>query len=183
MRMKFLQPKSLVAALAMLVIPLALAAAPAPAADFAAIDLGASRVIWDVAGGYDRAVLTVSRPDGTVLRKEFRAGTPPAFDLADAAGNLAADGAYTWELVLAPRLTAQQKAALATARRLNDPGREAQIFAAAGIKPQSQSGTFSVLGGVTVPNDLQEPRSGQGGRQASSAPSADRRPGGPLTAN
>jgi hypothetical protein len=155
MGMKNLYAKSLLLALVLL---FGSAVVPAHADDFASSNLASNRVTWDIAGTYDRAVLTVSRPDGTVFRKEFKAGVTPAFDLADAAGNVAADGAYTWQIVLAPRLDARQKDALAAARRTNDPAAESRILAANGLnKSRIQSGTFSVAGGSTVPNDLQEP--------------------------
>ncbi len=153
--MKNLHAKSLVAAL---LLVLGSALVPAYAEDFASSSLAANRVTWDLQGTYDRAVLTVSRPDGTVFRKEFKAGVSPAFDLVDAAGNLAADGAYTWQIVLSPRLDPSQKAALAAARRTNDPAAEARILASAGLsKPRIQSGSFAVAGGSTVPSDLTEP--------------------------
>jgi len=170
--MKNLHAKCLVLALVLL---FGSAVVPAHADDFASSNLGANRVTWDLAGTYDRAVLTVSRPDGTVFRKEFKAGDVPAFDLSDAAGNVAADGAYTWQIVLSPRLNAAQKSALATARRTNDPAAEARILAANGLgKPRVQSGSFAVAGGSTVPNDLQE----AAGTRAPAAP-----PGGGVIGN
>ena len=152
--MQKLHAKSLLLAL---VLICGSAVVPAQADDFASTQPGSNRVTWDIAGTYDRAVLTVSRPDGTVFRKEFKNGSVPAFDLSDAAGNLAADGAYTWQIVLAPRLDAAQKDALAAARRTNDPAAEARILAAAGLdKPRIQSGSFAVAGGSFVPADLEE---------------------------
>lgn len=152
--MKNLHAKCLVLALVLL---FGSAVVPAHADDFASSNLGSNRVTWDLAGTYDRAVLTVSRPDGTVFRKEFKAGAAPAFDLSDAAGNVAADGAYTWQIVLSPRLDAAQKKALAAARRTNDPAAEARILAANGLnKPRIQSGSFAVAGGSTVPADSGE---------------------------
>ncbi len=173
--MKNLHAKSLVLALVLL---LGAAVVPAHADDFASSSLGSNRVTWDVAGNYDRAVLTVSRPDGTVFRKEFKAGVVPAFDLTDAVGNVAADGAYTWQIVLSPRLDARQKDALAAARRTNDPAAEARILAANGLgKPHIQSGSFSVAGGSTVASDLQEST-----RAAAPRTTAPRDPG-PITPN
>ncbi len=152
--MKNLHAKSLVLAL---VLIFGSAAVPVHADGFASSSLGSNRVTWDIAGNYERATLTVSRPDGTVSRQEFRAGTAPAFDLADAAGNVATDGAYTWEIVLTPRLDAAQKDALGAARRSNDPAAEARILAAVGLdKIRVQSGSFAVAGGSTVPADLTE---------------------------
>ncbi len=152
--MKKLHAKSLVLALALVS---GLAVAPAQAGDFAVSNLDSNRVTWDISGNYDRAVLTVSRPDGTVFRKEFKSTAIPSFDLSDATGNLAVDGSYRWEIVLVPHLDAGQKNALATARRTNDPAAEAQILASVGLdKVRVQSGAFSVAGGSTVPGDLQE---------------------------
>ena len=152
--MKNLHAKSLLLALALIC---GSAVVPAQADDFAATQAGSSRITWDIAGVYDRAVLTVSRPDGTVFRKEWKSGSSPAFDLSDAAGNVAADGAYTWQIVLSPRLDAAQKDALASARRTNDPAAQARVLAAVGLdKPRIQSGSFAVAGGSLVPSDLTE---------------------------
>ncbi|MEP7009267.1 MAG: tail fiber domain-containing protein [Acidobacteriota bacterium] len=173
--MKNLHAKSLVLALVLL---LGATVVPAHADDFASSALGSNRVTWDIAGNYDRAVLTVSRPDGTVFRKEFKAGVVPAFDLTDAAGNVAADGAYTWQIVLSPRLDARQKDALAAARRTNDAAVEARILAANGLnKARIQSGSFAVAGGSTVAPDLQEST-----RAAAPRAAAPRDPG-PITPN
>jgi hypothetical protein len=152
--MKNLHAKSLVLALVLL---FGTAVVPAHADDFASSTLGSNRVTWDISGTYDRAVLTVSRPDGTVFRKEFKSTVVPSFDLTDAKGNVAADGAYTWQIVLSPRLDARQKDALAAARRANDPAAEARILAANGLdKTRIQSGSFAVAGGSTVPADSGE---------------------------
>ncbi len=137
---------------------LLIALAPAAAADLASADLAAGRVTWTLHAPYETATLSVARPDGSVYRQEFRSGSVPAFDLSDAAGNLAADGVYTWELVLSPRLDAAQKKALTAARRANDPAVEQQMLAAAGIgRIPVQSGTFAVAGGSPVSANLQEP--------------------------
>ena len=131
--------------------------APAAAENLATANFGAARVTWSVAVEHETATLTVSRPDGTVFRREFKSGAVPAFDLSDAAGNLAADGAYSWQIVFSPRLSAAQKQALAAARRTNDPAAQARALAAVGLdKSRVQSGTFAVAGGSIVPSDLSE---------------------------
>ena len=131
--------------------------APAAAENLATANFGAARVTWSVAVEHETATLTVSRPDGTVFRREFKSGAVPAFDLSDAAGNLAADGAYSWQIVFSPRLSAAQKQALAAARRTNDPAAQARALASVGLdKNRVQSGTFAVAGGSIVPSDLSE---------------------------
>lgn len=57
---------------------------------------------WRVAAVHGGATLTVSQPDGVVYRQEFAAGEQPEFVAPEKGGSLP-DGAYTWELVLAPR--------------------------------------------------------------------------------
>ena len=131
--------------------------APAAAENLATANFGAARVTWSVAVEHETATLTVSRPDGTVFRREFKSGAVPAFDLSDAAGNLAADGAYSWQIVFSPRLSAAQKQALAAARRTNDPAAQARALASVGLdKNRVQSGTFAVAGGSIVQSDLSE---------------------------
>ena len=131
--------------------------APAAAENLATANFGAARVTWSVAVEHETATLTVSRPDGTVFRREFKSGAVPAFDLSDAAGNLAADGAYSWQIVFSSCLSVVQKQALAAVRRTNDPAVQARALAAVGLdKSRVQSGTFAVAGGSIVPSDLSE---------------------------
>ena len=122
------------------------------------------RVQWDAQVDYERAVLTVSMPDGEVVRQEFDARQTPAFDLA--AG--AKDGAYTYELRLVPRIDASLRKALAEARKNGD---EAAIAKLRAELPESSvvSGGFMVQAGTIVTPEGAEPQGSKGPKAATSA--------------
>jgi hypothetical protein len=62
-----------------------------------------SSLSWRLGIEHGGTTLTVSRPDGLVIRREFAAGETPAFESAGEGGILP-DGKYAWELVIAPRM-------------------------------------------------------------------------------
>ncbi|MES1243882.1 MAG: tail fiber domain-containing protein [Acidobacteriota bacterium] len=128
--------------------------ARAAAGDFAKPSFEAARVQWDVQSPYDRLVLTVSTPEGKVVRQEVGAGRTPAFDLS-AAG--AIDGAYTWELRLVPRFDADTRKALAEARRTGDDAAIERLRAEGKVPAERvQSGSFVVEAGSVVASDETE---------------------------
>ncbi len=156
------------------------------AADVAAVQIDPLAVRWSPQVDAERLVLTVSKPDGSVVRREFAGGEHPVFDLArEAAG----DGAYTWELQAAPRLDAATRKELVEARRQGDAAATAAVerLRQAGRLPAGamvQSGTFRVLNGALVPADQKEARpaaSGtgdSGGDPGKHAKTAAKAPGG-----
>jgi hypothetical protein len=122
------------------------------------------RVQWDAQVDYERAVLTVSMPDGEVVRQEFDARQTPAFDLATGAK----DGAYTYELRLVPRIDASLRKALAEARKSGDEAAMAKLRAEL---PESSviSGGFMVQAGTIVTPEGTEPQGSKGPKAATSA--------------
>src|SRR5262245_23688674 len=90
----------MVLALAVLVAGSAGAAAKPPV--LAQVHAGGAAVDWSVLVDYQKGVLTVSMPDGTVSRSEFAAGGVPTFSAFDKKGEARPAGTYQWEL----RLTA-----------------------------------------------------------------------------
>jgi len=122
------------------------------------------RVQWDAQVDFERAVLTVSMPDGEVVRQEFDARQTPAFDLATGAK----DGAYTYELRLVPHIDASLRKALAAARKSGD---EAAIAKLRAELPESSvvSGGFMVQAGAIVTPEGTEPQGSKGPKAATSA--------------
>jgi hypothetical protein len=139
-------------------IAMAPVAHAAGGAEVAAVQIDPLAVRWSPQGDYERLVLTVSKPGGAVVRREFAAGDHPVFDLArEAAG----DGAYTWELRAVPRIDAATRKELAEARDRGDAAAVAERLRQAGRLPSGamvQSGTFRVVNGALVPAEQKETR-------------------------
>jgi hypothetical protein len=135
-----------------LIVASAAVAAP-PVADVA---LGPTSVEWRIAVESAGATLSVSGP-AEVSEHRFGAGENPLFDLRSLAS--VADGLYTWELVVAPRLDADVKRQLAEARSAGDAGAEGRLRSA-GLLPgpgdSVQSGFFRVADGAIVQDGGEE---------------------------
>jgi hypothetical protein len=146
--------------LGMLVVLATAWAWPAHAADLAAVALDPMQVQWTPQVDYERLVLTVSRPDGAVVRRELAAGGTPVFDVAKEG---AGDGFYRWELRVTPRIDPGVRKELAAARERGDAAAVAERLRAAGklpAGPMVQSGSFRVVSGSVVRPDLRETRGG-----------------------
>jgi hypothetical protein len=130
---------------------------PALAGDLARMQADPLQVQWQPLGDYERAVLTVATPGGTVIRREVAAGKTPSFEL----GQNAADGSYTWELRFTPRLDPGVRQQLAAAREKGNTAAVEGRLRAEGKLPAGplvQSGTFTVAGGAIVRPDQTEER-------------------------
>jgi hypothetical protein len=129
---------------------------PASAAEVAHVQLSPLQVQFEPQVSYERLVLTVSRPGGAVVRREFEAGQAPAFDLPRGSG----DGSYVYELRVVPATDPEVRKALAASR---EPGGAAVVerLKRAGRLPAGelvQSGTFAVVNGAVVASGAREPR-------------------------
>jgi len=111
--------------------------------------VSATAVQWSATGSFDRVVLTVSGPEGFSFSREFPAGSAPVFRVADLGAKGPVDGAYTWELRVIPRISADVKRKLAQARDAGADELAAQIQAQAGLnKTISNSGGFNIANGM-----------------------------------
>src|SRR6266545_5054342 len=101
-------------------------------------------------------VLTVSTPNGNVVRREVKAGQPVVFELDTAAK----DGVYRYELRGVPRIDASVRKELQAARKAGNENEVIQQLRDAGSLPAEmvQSGAFSVRDGSLVAPDQVEPR-------------------------
>jgi hypothetical protein len=117
--------------------------------------LTATQVLWDVEGSYERVVLSVSKPDGTVVRREFESGKAPVFELARQ-GEV--DGTYVYELRAVPRIDPAVKKTLAGVREENRSALVAKLRREGKLpaEPPVQSGSFRVVNGAIVPADTEE---------------------------
>lgn len=129
--------------------------APAVKPAVANVTAGISRVDW-ILREPSGAVLTVSAPDGTVERQEFKSGAPILFSAFAGDGSSRPDGVYTWELsvVRAPNEGALRS--LANGEESVD-GRRFEAQAAAGVAREVDSGTFWIQNGTVVAGGLPEP--------------------------
>ncbi|HSK80485.1 MAG TPA: hypothetical protein VLQ45_28790 [Thermoanaerobaculia bacterium] len=139
---------------------IALAGLPALAQEpLATVSVSGGAVDWLVNGSYERVVLTVSDPEGTVTRQEVKGGKGLTFSLYDAKGNKRFDGTYTWELRADPVLSASVKERLAASRKDGDASVELELRRSGQLPAASVlSGAFTVSGGSFVENDLPEDR-------------------------
>jgi len=133
-------------------------AVPSLAGEMARIELGASAARWDVQqGDFAGFVLTVSQPDGRVVRREFKAGDAVVFEL----GAAAKDGSYGYELRGVPHIDASVRSELAAARKAGNEAAVIERLKEAGRLPREtavQSGAFLVKDGAIVTRDGQEER-------------------------
>jgi Chaperone of endosialidase len=142
----------LVVALTILAIPMSSFAADAvgkATGSGAAID-------WQVSTfNYDSIELTVIGPDGEAMVRKFPAGKTPSFRVQDLGGN-AADGVYTYQLRMSPKVSADLKNKLATARKSGDEAAARKLIREAGLSAPEQSGAFTIRNGSIVASDLVE---------------------------
>lgn len=121
------------------------------------IKAGGSQVEWQVTADNDRVTLTVKGPDGFRFEKTFAAGKSPSLRTQDGPNRSLADGSYTYELRVTPKISADVQKQLNAARAKGDDDAIAAISRANGLANTTlQSGGFRVLGGMIVSSDAVE---------------------------
>jgi hypothetical protein len=102
---------------------------------------------------YSSLVLSISTPDGTVLRREFQSGTNPSFSLVTQNGSRWPDGHYVYELRLIPVGPVRTRAALADSGERGDGDgvvQELQNEGQVASRDVVQSGSFLVAQGAIL---------------------------------
>jgi hypothetical protein len=133
-------------ALAALLAGGASAAAPTVLAE---ANVRGSMVDWAILAPHQKAVLTVSMPDGVVVRSELDATSAPTFSAFGEQGEARPDGTYHWELRLAPVVPEDMQRRLEAARKRGGELAMRRIGRAAGLdRVLAQSGSFNLQGGV-----------------------------------
>jgi len=124
---------------------------------------GGSAIEWQtVITGHEKIQLTVVDPNGEVFVKEFTAGRNPSFRVTDL-GGVAADGAYTYEMRVVPKVSSNVKKQLENARANNDEAAAKKIMRDNGLgEAVTQSGTFTVINGSIVDPNAAEPGAASG---------------------
>src|SRR3954466_401436 len=116
----------------------------------------AAGVSWQVGADNDSVSVTVTGPNDFLYTHEFPNAHAVNLKMKDF-GASPADGQYTYEMRLTPRISGSVKAQLAAARKANDDAAAAQIMAAAGLNDTAvQSGTITIANGSFVSSELTE---------------------------
>lgn len=128
-----------------------------PGNGLAPMTVGPAAIEWRPGAEYERAVLTVSRPSGSVLRRVFSVGSIPSLDLRDRQGNRLPDGRYTYELRIFPPVDKELRNKIEAARAADDEAVVTQLQEIGEI-PHAivQSGYFSIRDGSFVTPGLPE---------------------------
>ena len=93
---------------------------------------GGSSISWSIAvSGHEMIELTVVTPEGDAYRQEFKAGKDPVFTLSQLES--VADGSYSYELRVVPKVSADVKRKLVEARAKNDEKAAKKIRKDAGL--------------------------------------------------
>jgi hypothetical protein len=103
--------------------------------------IGSSVITWSPKVNYSMLVLTINRPDNTILSKTFTSGTPYV-DLSDLQEERLLDGSYSYELLAIPSYVPKIR------KESGDPNMKMDITTSR--KPIKQTGYFMVLGGMIV---------------------------------
>ncbi len=139
--------------LAMIAMAILLLSSPVFAAssdDIASVVRGPQGLLFHNLVPNDGGTLVVTGPEGFVSRLQLASATDISFDLAPGM----ADGSYTWELTLTPRLTAAQRLSMSQTRSTGDLAAARRLSAEVGL--QAFSGYFTVKNGALVPEELAE---------------------------
>jgi hypothetical protein len=142
----------LVVALTILAIPMSSFAADAvgkATGSGAAID-------WQVSSSnYDSVEVTVNSPLGETYVRKFAAGKTPSFRVQDLGADVA-DGVYTYQLRMTPKVSADLKKKLESARKSGDDAAARKLIRESGLSAPEQSGAFTIRNGSIVASDLTE---------------------------
>lgn len=111
------------------------------------INISSGGIQWIPKVSYYEMTLTVSRPDGSVMTKRFDAGSTPYLDITSIFGNGDSDGSYTYEL----RITQNPPR-----KRTSEADKVYSTQSLSNQMITSQSGHFSVKGGMLVSNTATE---------------------------
>jgi hypothetical protein len=172
-------------ALAMCISATALAQSASKVESIATVAADQTEVRWQPQVEYGRLILTVSTPDGEVIRQEFEEGAGPSLKLIDKQGLNLPDGQYMYELRVVPKLSKEIKKALAASREKGNTGEVMQELQKSGQFPTRitvQSGSFRVEKGVVFtgsPEEAVEPRTPNQGSEVS-ATGAKKKGGGTV---
>ena len=119
---------------------------------------GGSAIRWEISAANGGGTLTITFPDGRAVRKMVKAGSAAQINLGEKYFENLPDGNYTYELQLAPVISAAQREALQKARaKDDDPENERAARKRSTIPGLVQSGSFAVVNGSIITTGALEP--------------------------
>ena len=119
---------------------------------------GGSTIDWPSPGGpHDSVELIVSFPNGDSITKTYKGNRPITLRLSDLGSDIE-DGAYNWEIRVAPTVSSDVAKKLQNARAANDDSAARKIMREAGLTDNVSSGTITVSGGTFVSSSATEAR-------------------------
>lgn len=111
--------------------------------------IGSSGITWMPKINYAQLVVTVNRPDGTVFSKTFAGGSTPYIDLSGIYGEGMVEGLYSYELTAVYAQERGVRKSPETAGIVKQRARRRE--------PVTQTGYFSVRGGMIITSGANEP--------------------------
>jgi hypothetical protein len=115
------------------------------------MSVGVGSVRWDITVPNAGGALTITFPDGRSIKKGFRSGAAPEIDLSDKQLDGLPDGVYSYELRLAPALTAGQKDTIMKARGSEDDSEAERNLRKRPVVPALvQAGSFALVNGSII---------------------------------
>ncbi|MEW6210064.1 MAG: tail fiber domain-containing protein [Acidobacteriota bacterium] len=115
-------------------------------------EASSTAITWESRAPHAKAVLTVSTPEGDVIRREFKSGETISFSNLHE-GQPLPDGQYIYELRFVPVISSEVRDALAKARAKGKDREVVRDMRRRGLLPaedQAQSGAFQIIGGNIV---------------------------------
>lgn len=124
-----------------------------PAPTIATVTADSSKLTFQPSGNFSAVVLTVSMPDGTVVRQEVAGTGGLTFGVNDSNGQKLPDGQYNFELRAVPVFAPGVREALAAARKNGTDEEVSRTLKLQGLIPQkeqTQTGAFRIVNGSIV---------------------------------
>ncbi|HEX6083977.1 MAG TPA: hypothetical protein VF266_05600 [Thermoanaerobaculia bacterium] len=120
--------------------------------------VGSSTIEWpNPSGQHESVELVLSFPNGDTITKTYNGNRPITLRLSDLGSDIE-DGAYTWEIRVAPTVSGAVAKKLENARAANDDSAARKIMREAGLTDNVSSGTITVSGGTFVNPSATEAR-------------------------